>query len=177
MTKSQMKFVAESYAKYFGRAPGADEIDYYGLKDNGEAEKASKVLTNIIDDADVYKGNIPDEQYVNEAFQNLFGRDAYRKEINKYKKFVEKGKDLPINSIVKKASKTDKAVYDNKMAVAVKYAELGGKGYLDLSKISKGNLVDLNKVDTLTDLDNAIHKLGDNSGIPSSFDGKTFVFN
>lgn len=66
-----------------------------------------------------------------------FGRNADKIEMNKYKKVVEKGKNLPINSIYKSAAKTDKAVYNNKMAVAAKYAELGGKGDLDLSKISK----------------------------------------
>lgn len=178
MTKSQKEFVVKSYAKYFGRAADADTIKYYGEKDNGKAEKASKVLNNIITDAGVYKGDIPDKQVVNEAFQNLFGRDAYTTEMNKYIKFVEKGKDLPINSIVKSAAKTDKAVYNNKMAVAVRYAELGGKGDLDLSKISKGNLIDLNFLKTVTkadDLKAKVYDLPEISGVPSAFDGKTYT--
>lgn len=178
MTKSQKEFVVKSYAKYFGRAADADTIKYYGEKDNGKAEKASKVLNNIITDAGVYKGDIPDKQVVNEAFQNLFGRDAYTTEMNKYIKFVEKGKDLPINSIVKSAAKTDKAVYNNKMAVAVKYAELGGKGDLDLSKISKGNLIELNFLNTVTkaaDLKAKVYDLPENSGVPSAFDGETII--
>ena len=178
MTKSQMKFVAESYAQYFGRAADADTNKVYGLKENGKAEKKSVILENIIADADVEKGQIDPADFVNNAFQNLFGRDATTKDINKYSKVIEKGENLPINSIVKSAAKTDKAVYNNKMAVAVKYAELGGKGDLDLSKISKGNTVDLNFLNTVTkaaDLKAKIETLADNSGIPSSFDGKTFV--
>ena len=86
---------------------------------------------------------------------------------------IEKGV-LPINSIVKSAAKTDKKVYDNKKAVALKNAELGG-AELDLSKISKDNLIDLKTVTTLADLQAKVAALPDNSGVPSSFDGKTFV--
>ena len=156
MTKSQMKFVAESYAIYFGRAADADTIKEYGLKENGKAEEKSVILENIIADADVEIGQIDPADFVNNAFQNLFGRNATTKEMNKYSKVVDAGKDLPINSIVKSAAKTDKAVYNNKMAVAVKYAELGGKGDLDLSKISKGNLIDLKTITTSADLKAAI---------------------
>ena len=142
MTKSQMKFVAESYAIYFGRAADADTIKKYGLNENGKAEKESVILENIIADADAEK-DLDTTEFVNNAFQNLFGRNATTKQMNKYSKVIEKGEDLPINSIVKSAAKADKAVYNNKMAVAVKYAELGGTEQLDLSKISKDNKIDL----------------------------------
>ena len=66
MTKSQMKFVAESYAIYFGRAADADTIKEYGLKENGKAEEKSVILENIIADADVYKGDIPDEPFLSD---------------------------------------------------------------------------------------------------------------
>ena len=177
LTKTE-KYVAETYAKYFGRAPGADIIDYYGLDDNGKVEKESVILRNIIDDADAEKAELSTSDFVNNAFQNLFGRNATTKEMNKYSKVIEKGEDLPINSIVKSATKTDKKVYDNKKAVALKYAELGGKDDLDLSKISKGNLIDLNFLNTVTkaaDLKAKVEALADNSGIPSSFDGKTEI--
>ena len=174
LTKNE-EYVAKMYFSYFGKAADADTIKAYGLKENGKSEKASVILRNIIDDADVEKNDLSTKDFVNNAFQNLFGRNATTKEMNKYSKVVDKGNDLPINSIVKSAAKTDKAVNKNKLEVAAKYADLGGKGDLDLSKISKGNTVDLNKVFTLTDLTNAIEKLADNSGIPSSFDGKTFV--
>jgi S-layer protein len=175
MTKSQIKFVVESYAKYFGRAADADKIDYYGLKENGKAEKASEILKNIIADADAEKAELSTSDFVNNAFQNLFGRNATTKEMNKYSKVIDAGKNLPINSIVKSAAKVDKDVYNNKLEVAAKYAELGGKGDLDLSKISKGNLIkDIKTVTTLADLQAKYVALADNSGIPSSFDGKTF---
>ncbi len=169
MTKNE-KYIVDMYVRYFGRAADAAKIATYA-----EDKKTSVILKNIIADADAEKAELSTSDFVNNAFQNLFGRNATTKEMNKYSKVVDAGKDLPIQSIVKSATKTDKAVYDNKIAVAAKYAELGGKGDLDLSKISKGNTVDLNKVVTLTDLTNAIANLADNSGIPSSFDGKTFV--
>lgn len=157
------------YVRYFGRAADAQTIASYA-----EHKKTSVILKNIIADADAEK-DLDTTEFVNNAFQNLFGRKANTKEMNKYSKVIEKGKNLPINSIVKSAAKADKAVYNNKKAVALKYAELGGTKELDLSKISKGNLVDLNKVFTLTDLTNAIENLADNSGIPSAFDGKAFI--
>ncbi|MGJ0340443.1 beta strand repeat-containing protein [Aliarcobacter cryaerophilus] len=174
MTKSQ-KFVAESYAKYFGRAADADKIDYYGLKENGKAEKASVILKNIIADADAEKGDISISDFVNNAFQNLFGRIANTKEMNKYSKVIEKGKNLPINSIVKSAAKADKAVNKNKLEVAAKYAELGGKGDLDLSNISKDNKIDIKAITSLADLQAKVAALPDNSVIPNAFDGKTLV--
>lgn len=168
MTKNE-KYIVDMYVRYFGRAADAATIATYA-----EDKKTSVILKNIIADADAEKAELSTSDFVNNAFQNLFGRNATTKEMNKYSKVIEKGKNLPIQSIVKSATKTDKAVYDNKIAVANKNAELGG-AELDLSKISKGNTVDLNKVFTLTDLTNAIGNLADNSGIPSSFDGKTFV--
>lgn len=167
------KYIVDMYVRYFGRAADADTIDAYA-----EDKKTSIILKNIIADADAEKAELSTSDFVNNAFQNLFGRNATTKEMNKYSKVIEKGKNLPINSIVKSASKTDKAVYDNKIAVAVKYAELGGKGDLDLSKISKGNLIDIKFVNTVTkaaDLKDKVAALPDNSGIPNSFDGKTFV--
>lgn len=177
MTKSQIKFVVESYAKYFGRAADAQTIKDYGLKENGKSEKASTILKNIIADADAEKAELSTSDFVNNAFQNLFGRNATTKEMNKYSKVVDAGKDLPINAIVKAAKKADKGVYDNKIAVANKNAELGG-AELDLSKISKSNTVDLNFLNTVTkaaDLKAKIDALPENSNVPSAFDGKAFV--
>ncbi len=174
LTKTE-KYVAETYAKYFGRAADADTIKEYGFKENGKAEKASVILENIIAAADAEK-DLDTTGFVNNAFQNLFGRKASTKEMNKYSKVIEKGKDLPINSIYKSAVKADKDVYNNKLEVAAKYAELGGKGDFDLSKISKGNLIkDIKTVTKLDDLLAKYEALADNSGIPSSFDGETFV--
>ena len=104
MTKSQKEFVVKSYAKYFGRAPGADKIDYYGLNDNGKAEKKSNVLNNIAADADAEKGPIGTADYVNNTFQSLFGRDAFAGERNKYSKIFDDKGELPIDSIVKSAA-------------------------------------------------------------------------
>ncbi len=170
MTKNE-KYIVDMYVRYFGRAADAATIATYA-----EDKKTSVILKNIIADADAEKAELSTSDFVNNAFQNLFGRNATTKDMNKYSKVVEKGKDLPINSIVKSAAKADKAVYDNKIAVANKNAELGG-AELDLSKISKGNLIDLNFLNTVTkaaDLKAKVDALADNSGIPSSFDGKTF---
>ncbi len=71
------------------------------------------------------KAGLTTEEFVNNAFQNLFGRDATTKEMNKYAKVVDKGKDLPINAIVKAAKKSDKAVYETKKDVAIMLAEKG----------------------------------------------------
>lgn len=176
LTKTE-KYVAETYAKYFGRAADADTIKAYGLKENGKAEKASVILANIIAAADAEKTGLEIDEFVNNAFQNLFGRNANTKEMSKYSKVVDAGKDLPINAIVKSAVKADKDVYNNKLEVAAKYAELGGKGDLDLSKISKGNLI--KDIKTVTKLDDLLAKYealaGNSNGIPSSFDGKTFI--
>ena len=150
MTKNE-KYIVDMYVRYFGRAADAATIATYA-----EDKKTSVILKNIIADADAEKAELSKTEFVNNAFQNLFGRNATTKEMSKYYKVVDAGKDLPINSIVKSATKTDKAVYNNKMAVAVKYAELGGTEQLDLSKISKGNLIDLKTITTSADLKAAI---------------------
>lgn len=167
MTKNE-KYIVDMYVRYFGRAADAATIATYA-----EDKKTSVILKNIIADADAEKAELSTSDFVNNAFQNLFGRNATTKEMNKYSKVIEKGKNLPINSIVKSAAKADKAVYDNKKAVALKNAELGG-AELDLSKISKGNLIDLKTITTLADLDAAITALPENSSVPSAFDGKTY---
>ena len=168
LTKNE-KYIVEQYVRYFGEAPSVAQIAEYA-----DLGKQKLILAQIKGEADKIKPSTTVE-IINSTYQNLFGRNADLKEINKYSKVVDADKDLPINSIVKSAAKADKAVYNNKKAVALKYAELDGTEQLDLSKISKGNLVDLKTVVTLTDLNNAIDKLADNSGIPSSFDGKTFI--
>lgn len=172
LTKNE-EYIVDMYVRYFGRAADTATIATYA-----EDKKTSVILKNIIADADAEKGQIETADFVNNAFQNLFGRIANTKEMNKYSKVIDAGKDLPINSIVKSAAKTDKKVYDNKKAVALKYAELGGTEQLDLSKISKDNIIELNFLNTVTkaaDLKAKVGALPGNSGVPSSFDGKTFV--
>ncbi|WP_066358724.1 beta strand repeat-containing protein [Aliarcobacter cryaerophilus] len=168
MTKNE-KYIVDMYVRYFGRAADAATIADYAAD-----KKTSVILKNIIADADAEKSDLDTEAFVNNAFQNLFGRNATTKEMNKYSKVIEKGKNLPINSIYKSAAKADKDVYKNKLEVAAKYAELGGKGDFDLSKISKGNSIDLKTITTLADLDAAIAALPENSSVPSAFDGKTY---
>lgn len=169
MTKNE-KYIVDMYVRYFGRAADAATIANYAAD-----KKTSVILKNIIADADAEKAELSTSDFVNNAFQNLFGRNATTKEMNKYSKVIEKGKNLPINSIVKSAAKADKAVYNNKKAVALKYAELGGTEQLDLSKISKGNLIDLKTVTTLADLQAKVDALPENNGVPSSIDGKTYI--
>lgn len=173
LTKNE-KYIVEMYVRYFGKAPTKAQIDEYA-----EVGKPKEILNQIMGDAnDAKPSNITYDDYIDSIFQNLFGRPASGPEKTKYKKTYDKKGDLPINSIVKSAKKSDKDVYKNKIEVAAKYAELGGKDDLDLSKISKGNLIELNFLNTVTkaaDLKAKYDALADNSGIPSAFDGKTFV--
>lgn len=171
LTKTE-KYVALTYAKYFGKTATKGIIDDYV-----SIGKTSKILQQIISDADKeqYKVHGDDLQAeVHNTFQNLFSRNATNKELEKYVKVLEKGKDLPINSIVKKATKFDKDVYNNKQEIAEYVAKNGG-AEIDLSKVTKANPIDVGSLTSLADLQAKIDALPDNDGIPSSFDGKTFT--
>ena len=124
LTKTE-KYVALTYAKYFGKTATKGIIDDYV-----SIGKTSKILNQIIKNADIeqYKVHGDDLQAeVHKTFQNLFSRNADNKELQKYVKVLQKGKDLPINSIVKKATKFDKDVYDNKQEIAEYVAKNGGR--------------------------------------------------
>ena len=166
------EYVALTYAKYFGRTADADTISNYV-----SIGKTSKILKQIIEDADIEQYNVHGNDLqaeVHNEFQNLFSRNATNKELEKYVKVLQKGKNLPINSIVKKASKFDNDVYKNKQEIAKFVAENGG-AVVDLSKVTKANLIDVKSLASLTDLQSKIDALPENSNVPSAFDGKAFM--
>jgi len=169
MTKNEI-YIVDQYVKYFGKTADVATIAKYSA-----FTKASTILKEIKADADNAKTGLSTTEYVNSVFNNLFGRNATRKEMNKYSKLVEKGKDLPINSIVKKAASNDKAVYANKLAVATQAAEKGATTSIDLSKISDTNKVTVVSSDTATDLQTKIDALPVNNFVPSTEAGQTFM--
>lgn len=171
LTKTE-KYVAETYARYFGKTADANTI-----KDYVSIGKTSKILQQIIEDADIAQYNVHGNDLqaeVHNEFQNLFSRNATNKELEKYVKVLQKGKNLPINSIVKKASKFDKDVYKNKQEIAKFVAENGG-GVFDLSKVTKLNPIKVESLTSLTDLQTKIDALPENSKVPSTFDGETHI--
>lgn len=166
------EYIALEYAKYFGRTADKGIIDYYG-----SIGKTSKILNQIIKDADIEKYSVHGDDLqaeVHNVFQNLFSRKADNKELQKYVKVLQKGKNLPINSIVKKATKFDKDVYENKKAIA-EYVYKNGGGVFDLSKVTKANPIDVKSLTSLTDLQTKIDALPENSNVPSTFDGETYI--
>lgn len=170
LTKTK-KYVALTYAKYFGKTATKGIIDDYV-----SIGKTSKILNQIIKDADIeqYKVHGDDLQAeVHNTFQNLFSRNADNKELQKYVKVLQKGKDLPINSIVKKATKFDKDVYNNKQAIA-EYVDEKGGAEIDLSKVTKANPIDVKSLTSLTDLQAKIDALPENDFVPTAFDGKSY---
>lgn len=164
LTKNE-KYIVDMYVRYFGKAPSVAEIAKYN-----EFGKPKLILKEIIGDADDSKAGLTTEEFVNNAFQNLFGRDATTKEMNKYSKVVDKGKDLPINAIVKAAKKSDKGVYEAKKAIAIMLAEKDNATiYNNLDKITKdtyANVYDLKAkkllVDSVAQLETKIEEMPDN---------------
>ncbi|MGJ0377255.1 bluetail domain-containing putative surface protein [Aliarcobacter cryaerophilus] len=166
------EYVALTYAKYFGRTADADTISNYA-----SIGKTSKILKQIIKDSNIEQYSVHGDDLkaeVHNEFQNLFSRNADNTELEKYVKVLKKGKDLPINSIVKKATKFDKDVYNNKQAIAKYVAENGG-GVFDLSKVTKLNPIKVESLTSLTDLQTKIEALPENSKVPSTFDGETYI--
>lgn len=169
LTKTE-KYVALTYAKYFGKTATKGIIDDYV-----SIGKTSKILDQIIKDADIeqYKVHGDDLQAeVHNTFQNLFSRNADNKELQKYVKVLQKSKNLPINSIVKKATKFDKDVYNNKQEIA-EYVYKNGGEVFDLSKVTKANLIDVGSLTSLTDLQAKIDALPENDFVPTVFDGQS----
>lgn len=152
------------YVRYFGKAPSVAEIAKYN-----EFGKPKLILKEIIGDADDSKATLTTKEFVNNAFQNLFGRDATTKEMNKYAKVVDAGKDLPINAIVKSAKKSDKGVYEAKKAIAIMLAEQGNTTNYNLDKITKDTYADVYNlktkkllVDTVAQLETKIEAMPEN---------------
>jgi S-layer protein len=164
LTKNE-KYIVEMYVRYFGKAPSVAEIAKYN-----EFGEPKLILTEIIGDADDSNAGLTTEEFVNNAFQNLFGRDATTKEMNKYSKVVDKGEDLPINAIVKAAKKSDKGVYEAKKAIAIMLAEKDNATiYNNLDKITKdtyAKVYDLKAkkllVDSVAELKTKIDAMKDN---------------
>ncbi len=170
LTKTE-KYVALTYAKYFGKTATKGIIDDYV-----SIGKTSKILNQIIQDADIEQYKIHGDNLqaeVHNTFQNLFSRNADNKELQKYVKVLQKGKNLPINSIVKKATKFDKDVYKNKQAIAEYVAKNGG-GVFDLSKVTKANPINVESLTSLTDLQARIDALPENDFVPTVFDGQSY---
>ena len=138
LTKNE-KYIVDMYVRYFGKAPSVAEIAKYN-----DFKTPKLILKEIIGDADDSKATLTTKEFVNNAFQNLFGRDATTKEMNKYSKVVDKGEDLPINAIVKAAKKSDKGVYEAKKAIAIMLAEKDNATiYNNLDKITKDTYASL----------------------------------
>ena len=131
LTKNE-KYIVDMYVRYFGKAPSVAEIAKYN-----DFKTPKLILNEIRGDADDSNATLTTEEFVNNAYQNLFGRVATTKEMNKYAKVVDAGKDLPINAIVKAAKKDDKGVYEAKKAIAIKLAEEKITTSYDLDKITK----------------------------------------
>lgn len=171
LTKTE-KYVAETYARYFGKTADANTI-----KDYVSIGKTSEILKQIIKDSNIEQYSVHGDDLkaeVHNEFQNLFSRNADNTELEKYVKVLQKGKDLPINSIAKKATKFDKDVYNNKQEIAKYVAENGG-GVFDLSKVTKLNPIKVESLTSLADLQAKIDALPENSKVPSTFDGETYI--
>ena len=164
LTKNE-KYIVDMYVRYFGKAPSVAEIAKYN-----DFKTPKLILKEIIGDADDSKATLTTKEFVNNAFQNLFGRDATTKEMNKYAKVVDAGKDLPINAIVKSAKKSDKGAYEAKKAIAIMLAEKDNATiYNKLDKITKdtyAKVYDLKTkkllVDSVAELKTKIDAMKDN---------------
>lgn len=77
LTKNE-KYIVEMYVRYFGKAPSKAKIAEYN-----DFKTPKQILNEIRGDADDSKAGLTTEEFVNNAFQNLFGRDATTKEMNK----------------------------------------------------------------------------------------------
>ncbi|MDY3203461.1 MAG: hypothetical protein RBR70_00130 [Arcobacter sp.] len=163
MTKNE-KYIVEQYVRYFGKVPTDAQIADYA-----DLGKPKLILAQIRGEADDAKAGMSSEEFVNSIFQNLFGRDASTKELNKYSKMVDNGKDLPINAIVKNAKPSDKKVYQTKKAVAELVATEGSTTNYDLDKITKDTYEEIYNpktkkllVDTVAELDAEVEAMPDN---------------
>lgn len=163
LTKNE-KYIVDMYVRYFGKTPTKAQIADYA-----DLGKPKLILAQIRGESQDAKEGMSSSEYVNSVFQNLFGRNASTKELNKYSKFVDKGEDLPINAIVKAAKPSDKAVYQTKQAVALFIAEKGSTTNIDLDKITKDtytNVYDLKakkvKVDSVEELKTKVDAMKDN---------------
>ena len=168
LTKNE--YIVDMYVRYFGKAPSVAEIAKYN-----KFGKPKLILTEIIGDADDSKAGLTTEEFVNNAFQNLFGRDATTKEMNKYSKVVDKGKDLPINAIVKAAKKSDKGVYEAKKAIAIMLAEKENTTNYNLDKITKDTYADVYNLKTEKLLVDSVAQLETKiDAMPDNVSGTTF---
>lgn len=124
LTKKE-KHIVEMYVRYFGTVATEEQIKSFdGVK------SLSKITADIRKDADNFKIGLTPTEFLNDSFQNLFGRDANPKEL-KYVKTIENNKNLPIATIIKNGSRDDKAVYNTKKLVAQMVAAEGGSYELD----------------------------------------------
>ena len=151
---------------------------YFHITPKHHLGKTSKILQQIRDDANIEQYNVHGNDLqaeVHNAFQNLFSRNAFNIELEKYVKVLQKSKNLPINSIVKKVSKFDKDVYENKQEIAkFVFVKGGAVKEFDLSKVTKANPIDVKSLASLDDLEAEIGKLPDNDFVPTVFDGLSY---
>ena len=130
LTTKKEKHIVEMYVRYFGTVATEEQIKSFdGVK------SLSKITAEIRKDADNSKIGLTPTEFLNDVFQNLFGRDANPKEL-KYVKTIENNKNLPIATIIKNGSRDDKAVYEAKKAIAIKLADEKITTSYDLDKIS-----------------------------------------
>lgn len=119
MHTTKEKNIVEMYVRYFGKTPSVDEISKYS-----EFKTKSAITKEIRLDSDVENNSLTNLEYVENAIQNLFGRPATT---NDKKYAVKKDNNpnyvLPIETILKKGSSVDKAVYNTKKLVAQMFAE------------------------------------------------------
>lgn len=164
LTKKQ-EHIVEMYVRYFGTVATEEQIKSFdGVK------SLSKITADIRKDADNSKTGLTPTEFLNDVFQNLFGRDANPKDL-KYVKTIENNKNLPIATIIKNGSRDDKAVYNTKKLVAQMVAAEGRSyeldninqdNYLSIYNAKKGLLVS-----TVDDLEAKI------SNVPDIINGKT----
>lgn len=164
LTKKEIHIV-EMYVRYFGTVATEKQIESFdGVK------SLSKITADIRKDADNSKIGLTPTEFLNDVFQNLFGRDANPKDL-KYVKTIENNKNLPIATIIKNGSRDDKAVYNTKKLVAQMVAT-EGRSY-ELDNINQDNYKSIYNakkgllVSTVDDLEAKI------SNVPDIINGKT----
>lgn len=173
MTKNK-KYAVEMYIRYFGKTPTNAQIAEYA-----EFGKAKLILNEIRTDAGLKNANMSKDEQINDLFINLFGRAAIDSELTKYKvKYLDKGKDLPINSIIKAAKKgsSDKAVWNTKKLVALLIAEEGSTTDFDLDKITKDTYAEIFDGKKLT-ITTVAQLEAKGEIMPDIFNGQTFMLN
>lgn len=165
--EKQEKHIVEMYVRYFGRVATEDEIRSFD-----DVKSLSKITADIRKDADNSKTGLTPTEFLNDVFQNLFGRDANPKDL-KYVKTIENNKNLPIATIIKNGSRDDKAVYNTKKLVAQMVAAEGGSYELD--NITQENYKSIYNVKTGLTVKTIAELEAKIVNVEGNINGKTFT--